>query len=163
MLSKKLQDALNEQINAELYSAYLYLSMITYLVAENLVGFAHWMQVQAREEVGHGLKLFDFVHERGGRVTLRPVQGPPSAFESPLGVIRQALEHERQITKRIHKLYELAVSQKDYPTQVMLHWFIDEQVEEERTLEEIIGRMEMAGTQGPALVMIDRMLGERSE
>lgn len=163
MLSKAIQDALNEQINAELYSGYLYLSMAAHFQARNLTGFSHWMQVQSREEVGHAVKIFGFVNDRGGQVVLKAIAGPPTEFDTPLGVMRDALEHEREVTARIHKLYALAVKENDYAAQVMLHWFIDEQVEEERTLEEIVAKLELVGEQGTALFMMDRSLGERSE
>lgn len=162
MLSKTMQEALNEQINLELYSAYVYLSMVTYFEPLNLPGFGHWMRLQAREEVGHAMKIFEFVHDRGSRVLLGAVSGPPTEFEGPLAVMRQALEHERHVTARMHELYALAVKENDYASQVMLHWFLDEQVEEERTLEEIVGQMELAGAEGPALLLLDERLGGRS-
>ena len=161
MLSKALQDAINEQIKNELYSAYLYLSMAAYAEAESLPGFAHWMKAQAQEEVDHAMRFFDFVNERGGRVELRAIDQPPGAFDSPRQLFELTLEHERKVTAMIHNLYELALKEKDYPAQVMLHWFIDEQVEEESNASQILETLGMAGGEGQALVMLDRALSER--
>ena len=161
MLSKRLQDALNEQIKNELYSAYVYLAMTAYFEAANLRGFAHWMRVQSWEEVGHAMKIFGFVIDRGGRVVLEAIGQPPAEFKSPLDVFQKALAHERKVTGMIHRLYELAVKENDPPTQVMLHWFITEQVEEEKSAAEVVEKLKLAGDQGPALVILDRQLGER--
>ncbi|HDQ72885.1 MAG TPA: ferritin [Chloroflexi bacterium] len=162
MLSQKMLDAINEQIRDELYSAYLYLSMAAYFEDENLPGFAHWMRVQSQEEVSHAMKFFDFVNERGGRVTLFAIDQPQADFESPRAVFEATLEHERKVTALIHNLYDLALTEKDYPSQVMLHWFIEEQVEEEASASEILGTLEMAGDHGNALIMLDRALGQRA-
>lgn len=161
MISDTLQDAINEQINKELYSAYVYLAMAAYFEDESLSGFASWMYHQSREEVAHAMKLFDFVNERGGRVILDAIDRPEADFESPLAVMKESLEHEKRVTKMIHDLYELSVDEGDYPAQVLLHWFIDEQVEEEDSIGEIVDRMERAGEGGAALLMIDHELGER--
>ena len=162
MLSEKLQDAINEQIKNELYSAYLYLSMAAYSEAVSLPGFANWMRAQAREETSHALKLFDFVNERGGRVVLYAIDQPPAEFESPLDVFEKTLKHERHVTSLIHDLYGLAVEENDYPTQVMLHWFIEEQVEEESTASQILETLRMIGDNDNALLMLDRELGARA-
>ncbi len=161
--SKKLQDALNAQIVAEFHSAYVYLSMAAYFEAENWPGFAKWMRVQSREEVEHAMKIFDFVNDRGGRVQLGAIEKPPVRFASPLDAFRKAYEHERKITQKIHKLYDLAVQEGDYPTQVMLQWFIDEQVEEEKITSEAVARLERAGDHPHALLMLDRRFGKREE
>jgi ferritin len=161
VLSKKLQDAINAQIRDELYSAYLYLSMAAYSEEANLPGFAHWMRLQNQEEVSHAMKLFDYVNERGGRVVLHAIDQPPTDFESPLSTFEMTLEHEQKVTGLIHNLYELALDEKDYPTQVMLQWFIEEQVEEEDSASQILEMLKMIGKQGHALVMFDRALGQR--
>jgi len=161
MLSKTLQDAMNEQIKNELYSAYIYLSMSAYCEAENLPGFAHWMRLQAQEEVGHAMKFYDFIHDRGGRVALKAIDQPPIEFQSPLDVFEKTLEHEQKVTGMIHNLYALAVQEKDYPSQVFLQWFVDEQVEEEKNASQIVETLKMIGDQGPALIMLDRELAER--
>jgi ferritin len=162
MLSQKLQDAINEQIKNELYSAYLYLSMAAYSEGESLPGFANWMRLQAQEEVSHAMKFFDFVNERGGRVVLHGIDQPPAEFESPIDLFERTLEHERKVTGMIHQLYGLALEENDYPTQVMLHWFIEEQVEEEDSASQILGTLERIGDKGHALVMLDRELGRRA-
>ena len=161
MLSKSMQDAINEQIKNELYSAYLYLSMSAYCETNSLPGFAHWMRMQSQEEVEHAMKFFDFVNERGGRVVLQAIDQPPLEFESPRAVFEQTLEHERKVTGMIHSLYELALEEKDYAAQILLHWFIDEQVEEESSAAQILDTLEMIGDKGQALVMLDRELGKR--
>jgi len=161
MLSKKLQDAINEQIKNELYSGYLYLAMSAYFEASSLPGFARWMRLQAAEEQEHALKFFDYVHDRGSRVTLKAIDQPPMDWDSPLAVFEDTLEHERKVTGLINKLYELALEGNDYAAQAMLQWFIEEQVEEEKNAEQIVATLKMVGDKGQALVMMDRALGER--
>jgi len=161
MLSKTLQDAINEQLKNELYSGYLYLSMTAYFEADNLPGFAHWMRVQSEEEVGHAMKFFDFVYDRGGRVLLHAIDQPPTEFDSPLNVFERTLEHERKVTSLINQLYELALQEKDYPAQVLLHWFIEEQVEEERNAQQIVNMLKMIQHKPQALLMLDKELGSR--
>lgn len=161
MLSKTIQDAMNEQIKNELYSAYLYLSMSAYCEATNLPGFAHWMRVQAQEEEAHAMKFYDFICERGGRVVLQAIDQPPVEFQSPLHVFEQTLEHEQKVTAMIHDLYGLAVQEKDYASQAFLQWFVTEQVEEEGSATQIVETLKMIGDKGQALVMLDRELGRR--
>lgn len=161
MLSQAMQDAINEQIKNELYSAYLYLSMSAHCEANGMPGCAHWMRAQSQEEVEHAMKFFDFVNERGGRVTLYAIDQPPMEFDSLLAIFKETLEHERKVTAMIHGLYQLALEEKDYPAQVMLHWFIKEQVEEESSAAQILDMLEMIGDKGHALVMLDRELGKR--
>jgi ferritin len=161
MLSKAMQDAINEQIKNELYSAYLYLAMSAYCEANSLSGFAHWLRAQSQEEVEHAMKFFDFVNERGGRVVLHAIDQPPVEFESPVEIFEATLEHERKVTAMIHRLFELALEEKDYPAQVMLHWFIDEQVEEESNAGQILDTLSMIGDKGQALVMLDKELAKR--
>ncbi|MBW8005747.1 MAG: ferritin [candidate division NC10 bacterium] len=161
MLSKKLQDALNEHIKNEFYSAYVYLSMSAHLAALHLPGLARWMRLQSQEEMAHGMKLFDFVLERGGRVVLKAIEQPPGQLQSALDVFQQALKYEQKVTDMIHRLYELAVKENDYATQVMLQWFITEQVEEEGAAGEIVEQLKMIGKEPTALFMLDRQLGGR--
>ena len=161
MLSQAMQDAINEQIKNELYSAYLYLAMSAHCEANGMPGSAHWMRAQSQEEVEHAMKFFDFVNERGGRVTLYAIDQPPAEFDSLLAIFKETLEHERKVTAMIHGLYKLALEEKDYPAQVILHWFIEEQVEEESSAAQILDTLEMIGDKGHALVMLDRELGKR--
>jgi len=161
MLSKKIQDALNQQINAEISSAYLYLSMSAYCAAGNRPGSAHWMRVQWQEELSHATKLFDYINDRGGRAVLKAVAQPPADFKSLRDVFQQVLDHEREVSAMIHRLYEAAVKETDYPTQIMLQWFITEQVEEEKSATEIIEQLKLIGDQGAAVIMLDRHLGMR--
>jgi ferritin len=161
MFNKAVQNAINEQIKHEFYSAYLYLAMSGYCETINLPGFAHWMRVQYQEELVHALKFFDFVNDREGSVELQAIEQPPSEFQSPLDVFQQSLEHERKISSLIHKLYELAVKEKDYPTQTLLQWFITEQVEEEKSASQVVEQLKMIGNDGGALLLLDRELGAR--
>jgi ferritin len=161
MFSQTLQDAMNEQINKELYSGYLYLSMAAYCEAMNLPGFASWMRMQAQEEQEHALKFYDFVNERGGRVVLQAIEQPPIEFESPVQIFEQTLDHERKVTILINNLYELAIKENDYASQIFLQWFITEQVEEEASAAEILETLRMIGDKGHALIMMDRQLAQR--
>jgi ferritin len=156
-----VRDAINEQIKHEFYSAYVYLSMAGSFGVANLPGFGHWMRKQYEEETGHALKFFDFLLDRGESVQLLPLEGPPHAFRSPLDTFEQALEHEKEITSRIHELYDLSVQEGDYPAQVLLNWFVTEQVEEEKVATEIVERLRMADDDSAALLLLDRELGER--
>lgn len=156
-----VRDAMNEQIKHEFYSAYLYLSMAGSFEVANLPGFAHWMRAQSEEEREHAMKLFDFLLDRGEHVQLQAIDQPPYAFRSPLDAFEQALEHEKEITAHIHRLYELAIREGDYPAQVFLNWFVTEQVEEEKAATEIVERIRLAGEDGAALLLLDREVGER--
>lgn len=160
-MKQSIQDALNAQISKELYAAHLYLAMAAYFEQENLPGFAHWMRAQNEEEIGHAMRIFDFVNDNGGRVVLGGIDEPPAEFKGPVEVMRQALAHEQKVTEAINQLYELAQKEKAYPTQLMLQWFIDEQVEEERQVMDILARLELAGESPPALLMVDKELGSR--
>ena len=161
MISENLRQAINEQIKYELYSAYMYLSMSADCSDRNLVGFAHWMSMQAQEEVDHAMRLYNFLLERGGRVELQAIDQPPGEFGSPLEIMQKSLEHERFVTSRINDLYDLAVEENDRAAQVMLQWFITEQVEEEASIDEIVQRMKIFGEDGTVLFMLDRELGAR--
>lgn len=161
VINTTVQKAINEQINFELASAYIYLAMAAHFEENDFAGFAAWMNKQAQEEVGHAMKLFGYVHERGGTVELGAIAKPPASFESPLAVFKMAYEHEQVVTQRIHDIYHLAVEHKDLATQSHLQWFIDEQVEEEDSAAAIVAKLEMAGDNKGALFILDRELGAR--
>jgi ferritin len=162
MLNKSLEKAFNEQIKYELYSAYFYLSATAYFESLSLDGFSHWMRMQAQEEVAHGIKLFDFILDRNGRVTLQAIEQPPATFTSPLDACRQALQHEQKVTALINDLYELAVKEKDFSAQVLLHWFISEQVEEEKTITKLVDELELAGDNPSALLLLNKEYTQRT-
>lgn len=159
MLSKKMEDALNDQINFEFYSAYIYLSMAAYLEADNLTGCAKWMRAQTQEEILHAMKMYDFVNERGGRVVLKEIKGPKTVWTSPVEAFEDALRHEQTVTGRINDMMNVAMKEKDHATQIFLQWFISEQVEEESSVDGVIKKLKLAGAGG--LFMVDRELGQR--
>ena len=161
MLSEKMLKALNKQLNAELYSSYLYLSMSAYFQSINLSGFANWMRVQAMEEMTHAMKIYDFVNERGARVILQKVDEPPSEWSSPLAAFQQAYQHEQKVTGMINKLVNLAVEEGDHATNIFLQWFVSEQVEEEASADEIVQKLKLVGDDGGGIFMIDRELAQR--
>lgn len=163
MISNAMQAAVNEQINKELYSSYLYLSMAAHFESVNLPGFATWMHAQADEEREHGMKLFRHLMDRGGKVQLKGIAGPQTDWKTSLEAFQQVQEHEAAVTASIHALYELALKEKDYPAQVMLQWFIDEQVEEEKNAAEIVAQLELIETKGTAVLMLDHQLGKRGK
>jgi ferritin len=162
MISKAMQAAVNEQINKELYSSYLYLSMAAYFENKNLPGFAKWLHVQADEERGHGMKLYQHLVDRNGRVTLKAIAAPGTDWESNLEVFKEVQTHEAEVTASINSLYELALKEKDYPMQVLLQWFINEQVEEEKNAADIVQQLELIDAHGTAVLMLDHQLGKRS-
>ena len=161
MINKSMQDAINDQINKELYSSYLYLSMAAYLEDRNLSGFAHWMRVQETEEREHAMKLYDFIVERGGRVMLKAIEAPKTEWKSTLELAEEVAAHEAVVTASIHALYELALKEKDYSAQIMLQWFITEQVEEERNAAEIVSNLKLIEDRGTAVLMLDHRLAKR--
>ena len=161
VLGKTVEDAMNEQINNELYSAYQYLSMAAYCESENLPGFAQWMRSQAQEETVHAMKFYDFVLERNGRVALQAVDAPLGEFGSPLEVFEKALEHEQKVTAMINNLYGLAARENDYASQTFLQWFVTEQVEEEKNVRDVLETLNMVGDESEALFLLDRELGGR--
>ena len=161
-LSKKMQNALNDQIQREFHSAYLYLSMSAYCSAENLPGFAKWMRLQAQEEVGHAMRICDYLDDRSSRVVLQAVEQPPSQFKSPLDVVQGVKKHEEAVTASINKLYAMAQAENDYATQTFLHWFITEQVEEEKSTTQLAERLKMAGDNKSAMLLLDKEVGARS-
>ncbi|MBN2055765.1 ferritin [bacterium] len=162
MLDKKMEEALNDQINAEMFSSYLYLSMSAYFTAENLTGFANWMYVQSQEETFHAMKFFDYIHERGGAVELLAIEKPQAEWDTPLAAFEAALKHEQYITKRINDLVDLAMEIRDHASNNFLQWFIKEQVEEEASAAEIVAKLEMIKDSPNGLFMMDRELGARN-
>jgi ferritin len=162
MLSKTMQKALNDQIQKELNSSYIYLAMAAYCEAGALPGSAAWMRIQSQEEYGHAMKLYGFVNDRGGRVTLQALPAPPVEWKSALDVFKKVLEHEQYITGSIHKLYAQAVKENDYPSQVLLQWFVTEQVEEEKNATVIVDQLKAIGESKSSLLMIDRHLAKRA-
>ncbi len=161
-LNKKVEEEINKQINAELHSAYLYLSMSAYFEAQGLAGFANWMKIQWQEEITHAMKFFDYVNDRGGRVLLQPIAAVEQQWDSPLQAFEATLEHEQKVTSLINNLYEVALDAKDHATASMLKWFIDEQVEEEANAQEIIDNLRMVEGKGNGLFMIDREMKQRT-
>ncbi|EAX46367.1 Ferritin, Dps family protein [Thermosinus carboxydivorans Nor1] len=161
MISAKMQDALNRQIQAEFQSAYLYLAMSAYCESKNLKGFAHWLKVQYQEETGHALKILDYLLERGGTAELKAIEAPSVEFGSPAEIFEKVLAHEQHITSLIHNLYETAVAEKDLATQVFLQWFITEQVEEEASASDVLERIKMVGDRSSSILYLDKELGKR--
>ena len=161
MLNAKIQDAFNEQINAELFSSYLYLSMSVWAESQGLRGMANWMRLQAQEEKMHATKFMDFVNECDGRVLLKAIEGPQTEWSSPLAVFEDTCKHEGKITGMINNLVDLAVREKDHAANIFLQWFVTEQVEEEAAARDIRDRLKLVGTGGPGLYMIDRELAQR--
>jgi len=162
MISKTMQDAINQQIKDEFASAYLYLSMSAYFTSINMNGFAHWMRLQYTEEVNHAMKFFDYLHDRGGHAVVPGIEKPAAAFKSTFDAFQQYLDHEKKVTQMINGLYEKASKDNDYATEIMLHWFINEQVEEEKVGMEIIEQLKIVGDSKAALLMLDRQLAARS-
>jgi len=162
MLSPKMESAFNNQINAELYSSYLYLAMAAYLHEANLPGFAHWMMIQAQEENFHAMKFYNYLVERGGRVRLDAIPKPPETWDSPLAVLLATQEHESKVTRSINSLMDLAITEKDHASTSFLRWFVDEQVEEEDSVQTLVQRLRLIGSDGGALYMMDRDLAART-
>jgi ferritin len=162
-LSKAMQGALNDPIQKEYYSSYLYLAMSAHLEAQNLPGAAKWTRIQSQEELSHALKLFDHMIDRGNRVALAAIQQPPAEYGSALQLFEKVLEHEQHVTASIHTLYALAVKEQDYPAQVMLQWFVTEQVEEEKNASQVVEQLKAVGESKTSLMLLDRHLGKRGE
>ena len=161
MLSEKMAQALNKQVNMELYSTYIYMAMSEYFQANNLKGFANWMNVQAGEEMGHANKFRHYLNEQGARVVFAEVAAPPKEWDSPLAAFEMALGHEKKVTASIKELVTLAKQENDYATEIMLQWFISEQVEEESTASEIVEKLKMIKDSAQGLFMMDGFLGQR--
>jgi ferritin len=162
MLADKMQKALNGQLNAELYSSYLYLSMNAYFKSVNLDGFANWMYYQAQEELEHSMKFYDFVIQRGGKVHLAQIQAPPTEWDGPLAVFEATLAHEQKVTGLINDLVEIALEEHDHATNIFLQWFVSEQVEEEESVGGVLEQLKLMGDAKGGLFMIDRELAKRS-
>lgn len=163
MLSDTMLAALNKQINHEFHAAYAYLGMAGFCDAENYDGFAKWMRLQAEEEIEHGMKIYEHIQERGGVVELMPIDKPTAKFDSIRIMFEQALKLEQNNTAAINKLYEQAIDEKDHPVKVLLHWFIEEQVEEENNLESLLAKINMAKEHPSTILMLDRYMGRRGE
>jgi ferritin len=163
MISQRLQDAINDQIQAEFASSYLYLSMATYSDSINLKGFAAWFRAQAEEEKRHAFKLYDYLTGRGARVLLKAIEEPAHDFGTPIQLFEHTLGHERAVTARINALYELAREERDPATEIILQWFVNEQVEEESTAADVVETLKRVKDSGSALVMLDQRLGKRGE
>jgi ferritin len=161
MLNATIEKALNEQLNWELYSAYIYYSMSAYCQSVDLTGMANWFKAQTQEEIFHASKFFDYINDRGGRVTLTAIEAPQVEWASPLAAFENALEHEQGVTARINNLVELSVKEKDRTTESFLQWFVTEQIEEEASVSEIIGQLKIIGSSGSGLFMVDRELSTR--
>ena len=162
MFNQKIQDAFNQQLNAELFSSYLYLSMSAYFESQGLAGMASWMQLQAQEEHAHAMKFFDHINERGGKVVLKQIEAPKTEWSSALEVFEDTCEHESKVTGLINDLCDLAASEKDRASGIFLQWFVTEQVEEEATAQAIRDRLNLVKDNPVAVLMIDRELGERT-
>lgn len=162
MISNKIQDALNAQINAEFWSAYLYLSMAMHFKAEGRDGVANWFSIQFKEEQAHAQIFMNYVNQRGGRVTLSPIEAVPTAWESPLAAYVATLEHEQKVTALINSLFALAEQEHDYATRDRLAWFVSEQVEEEDNCRQLIDKFKLVGDNGMGLYMLDQELAQRT-
>ncbi len=161
MLSKTIEDAINAQINAELWSAYLYLSMATNFEAKGLPGVANWFKIQFKEEQAHAEIFMNYINSRGGRVILKPIDAVDTEWDTPLDAFKATLAHEQKVTALINSIYALAESEHDYATRDRLNWFISEQVEEEESAQELIDKFTLIGDNGMGLYMLDQELGTR--
>ncbi|MFA8344101.1 MAG: ferritin [Rhodothermaceae bacterium] len=161
MISKRMEEELNKQINAEFYSSYLYLSMAAWFDSQNLAGFSNWMNVQAQEEWAHGLKIFNFVNERGGKVSLAKIDEPKTEWTGIINVYEDVLEHEQKITSLINQLSDIAIEESDHATKNFLHWFVDEQVEEEASVDNVLQQLKMIDGKGTGLFLLDREMQSR--
>jgi ferritin len=163
MITSKMQDAINAQIQAEFSSAYLYLAMAADAEAQTFKGVAGWLRVQHQEELAHGYKLLEYLQDRGGRVQLKGLEAPPAEFGSPLKIFEQVLKHEQHVTSLVHKLYETALAEKDVAAQVFLQWFVTEQVEEEKSASELVEKLRMAGDKASTVLYLDKEIGKRAK
>ena len=160
-MNPKIEKVLNEQINLELYSSYIYMSMASYLKSLNLNGFEHWMIIQVQEELAHALKIYTYVTERGGSVVFEPIAKPPQTWESPVEVFKNSYEHEELVTSKIHEIVNLALSEKDHTTNAYMQWFLNEQVEEEARVLDIYKQLKFANNSPQVLLMLDREFAQR--
>jgi len=162
MLNKRLEVELNKQLNAELYSAYLYLSMSAYLASKNLSGFSNWMKVQFEEEQFHALKFYNYIIDRGGNVTLTAIEAPKTEWKDILDVFKDVLAHEEKVTALINELVNIAMEEKDHATASALQWFVTEQVEEEATVSDLLNQLKLVEGKGSGLFMLDREAKQRA-
>jgi len=163
VISKKLEGSLNTQLNFDLYSAYLYLSMAAYTDNKNLKGFSHWLKLQAKEELGHAMKFYNFITERGGNVELFQIEKPKSKWNDLIEMFNDVYEHEKKVTQKIYDLYEISQSEKDFATSEMLQWFIKEQVEEEAKAQYILEQLKMMKDSINGILMLDSVLSKRED
>lgn len=161
MLTKRMETELNKQINAEYWSAYLYLSMSAFAEDKGFPGVANWMRMQYEEEITHALKIFDYVVDRGGKITLMPIAEVPNEWKDVLEIFEETLKHEQYVTSLINNLMDVAIEEKDHATKSFLQWYVDEQVEEEASVNEILDQLRMVQGQGNGLYMIDREMKNR--
>ncbi|MDK2794033.1 MAG: ferritin [Caldanaerobacter sp.] len=162
MLSERMLEELNKQLNYEIYSAYLYVAMENYFQERNLEGFANFFKVQMKEELSHARIFYEYIYRMGGKVTLYPIEKPEENFGSILDVFKKALEHEKTVTQRIHKLVDLAIEERDHATNAFLQWFVNEQVEEEESFQKIINKLELIGDSMQPIFMLDSELAKRT-
>jgi ferritin len=162
MLSKKVEQAMNEQLGFELRSAYAYLAMSAWCERESLPGFAHWLRIQYEEELAHALKFYGYIVDRGGKIVFGELGKPKQSFSGPMEVFGESLENERAVTQAINELYTLTTKEQDYASQAFLNWFVVEQVEEEKSVGDIIDSLKMVGSSGEALYLLDKDLGSRT-
>ena len=162
MLNEKVQKALNAQMNLELSSSYLYLSMAAYFESENFNGFAHWMKIQSREEYAHAMKIYSYINQRNGRINLSKIDSPKSQWKDAVEVFTETLKHEQKVTEEIGNIVELTFTEKDHATNTFLQWFITEQVEEEATATNILDKIKLIGDNRNGLFFLDRELGMRA-
>ncbi len=162
MINKKMQDALNTQINLEQYSAQLYLAMSAHCDGMSFKGFAHWLRIQAGEETAHAMKLIDFLLDRSGKLDLKPIAAPPTEFGGVIQVFEMILAHEKGITEKINALFALARTEKDYASEITLQWYVTEQVEEESNVGQIVDHLRAVGDQGGGIWYLDSRMGKRA-
>lgn len=162
MLKDSVQHALNDQVKQEFYSAHVYLAMCAWFEDQGLPGFASWMRMQYQEELGHGIKIFDFINDRDGKVIIEGVEAPPTSWISPLDAFEAAHSNEKTVSESIDNLYQLADDENDQATKVMLQWFITEQVEEEASTKQAVDRLKLAGSDSSALLVLDEQFGSRT-
>ncbi len=160
-LKKNIEDSLNKQLNLEYFSSYLYLSMSAYFASENLEGFSHWMKIQSQEELKHAMKLFDFLANRNAKISLAEIKKPENEWNSPLNAFESALVHEQKVSLSIHELFELSRKEKDFASESLMQWYVNEQIEEENTARKLTEKLKLIGTAKSGLLMLDRELASR--
>ena len=161
MISKKMNEVFNGQVNAELYSSYLYLSMSSWFSEKSLSGFAGWMRAQAQEELFHSIKILDYILERGGNVQLEIIEKPKGSWSSPLEIIQETAGHEAKVTGLINDLVDVALEERDHAANIFLQWFVAEQVEEEASVGEVVEKMKMIGDDSAGMFAMDMEMGKR--